>query len=388
MGDTIHKSFSQRSPGFMQRIKTRHITRSPCLPTQATSPPSSTTCCAFNELSSTRTARERSFTGWPHVTPSAEAMCAEGWFWCKVADRVICIYCDTICHRWTYIDDPYEVHRRLAPRCPLVRSKSSPSTKQPPATINHNFQDTLQPRHPSMSAIPRRLESFNNPCWTQTSPSPADLVQAGFFYSGSGQAVTCFYCDGSLHQWGSNDSPTIEHARWFPTCLYARHLCGDPLHYRIQAAKKQLAMKKNEIDADTLVRLVAARLDLPIVQRLRTQYRLSVIQRCIEDQLKINHDDFASDIDLAMSCLILQKQLDIIKGDASKIIVPTQNQPADSPNATTDVQLKECSVCLTEERQIACIPCGHLSACVPCGYSLKSCPVCRENIQSFVRIYS
>ena len=46
-----------------------------------------------------------------------------------------------------------------------------------------------------------------------------------------------------------------------------------------------------------------------------------------------------------------------------------------------------CVLCLTEEKRLACIPCGHLATCVPCGHSLRSCPICRKEIEAFVRIY-
>jgi hypothetical protein len=46
-----------------------------------------------------------------------------------------------------------------------------------------------------------------------------------------------------------------------------------------------------------------------------------------------------------------------------------------------------CVLCLTEEKRLACIPCGHLAACVPCAHSLRSCPICRREIEAFVRIY-
>jgi hypothetical protein len=46
-----------------------------------------------------------------------------------------------------------------------------------------------------------------------------------------------------------------------------------------------------------------------------------------------------------------------------------------------------CVLCWTEEKRLACIPCGHLATCVPCGHSLRSCPICRRQIEAFVRIY-
>jgi hypothetical protein len=44
-------------------------------------------------------------------------------------------------------------------------------------------------------------------------------------------------------------------------------------------------------------------------------------------------------------------------------------------------------LCFTEEKRLACIPCGHFATCVACGHSLRSCPICRREIEAFVRIY-
>jgi hypothetical protein len=238
-----------------------------------------------------------------------------------------------------------------------------------------------------MCEVIRRQETFNNPSWTQTLPSAEDLALAGFFYSGTGNSVTCFNCNGSLYQWSEGDSPKVEHARWFPNCQYAKHLCGDRLHADIQTTKKQLAIEKSGFDKETLIRLVNARLDLPVVQRLREKYSLAIIKRCIEDQLKAHQDDFKSDNDLAMACLILQKQIDVIQGKPEKVITPSQDQTLIDSKEVPIKKLDDCLICLTEERQLACMPCGHLCACVSCGYALRTCPICRQKIESFVRIY-
>ncbi|CAF3347240.1 unnamed protein product [Rotaria sp. Silwood1] len=47
-----------------------------------------------------------------------------------------------------------------------------------------------------------------------------------------------------------------------------------------------------------------------------------------------------------------------------------------------------CVLCLTEEKRLACIPCGHMATCVACGRSLRSCPICRRKIKTFIRIYT
>jgi hypothetical protein len=337
----------------------------------------------FNESESIRQSRIHSLSHWPHFTPSCESMASSGWFACNVNDRVICIYCNTICHQWTINDDPAEVHARLAPQCPFVRSM--PSIQHLPKIINDSLDEKLEPAHPTMAEISHREATFTKCTWTTNSPSVENLVRAGFFCPGVENTVTCFYCSGSLHKWGPNDNPMIEHARWFPNCTYAKHLCGNNLYEKIQMSKKRV-LPENKITQAELSRIVAARIDLPVVERLRSKYQMSIIKRCIEDQWRIKNDDFKSDADLNMACLILQKQIDIIKGCKDKIIIPSINQQSEISTEPSKHSLGECLICLTEEKQLACMPCGHLCACVPCGYALRKCPVCREKIQCFMRI--
>ena len=335
------------------------------------------------EAKSLREVRIRTLSHWPHVVPCAESMANAGWFSCNISDRVICIYCNTICHQWTEVDDPVKVHTEFAPQCPFVLSLRD--IKLPLKIVNTLLNNLCEPLHPNMANIIRRQETFVNPTWTNTSPSIDDFVRAGFFFAGVSNTVTCFYCDGSLHTWGKDDNPLVEHTRWFPTCLYARHACGEQLYQRILMAKKRL-LTENKLTQDELNRLVAARLDLPIVQRLRFRYKLGIIKRCFEEQLRMKNDDFASDLDLVMACYLVQAQIDNIQGYEDRIIVPSKRRQSENSIQESNELQGECLVCLSEEKQVACIPCGHFCACVPCGYALKSCPVCRKKIQRFLRI--
>jgi hypothetical protein len=313
--------------------------------------------CKYNyrlvEVKTLQEIRRRTFSHWPrHSKPSTEQMVAAGFFGCNVGDRVICLYCNLICQQWiSDTDDPIEVHKTLSPKCAYVQSMlihPEPSSalilnevsinnlnNQTPGANNTNqlrFDPIVYttPCHSLYSDITKRLESFTR--WThEPSPSVDDLVRAGFFYTGAGSVVTCFYCSGSLQNWGTNDNPVTEHARWFSHCPYARQLCGDDLHRKIQEAKRlrqgndlySFFLREREKylfsffiehdqanqsvgttqngntsssnygklqvnDASMVSRYVAARLDLSISQSLLDKdYKLSVIKRCWEDQLQL-----------------------------------------------------------------------------------------------------
>jgi hypothetical protein len=91
--------------------------------------------------------------------------------------------------------------------------------------------------HPNYTSIPSRQATFET--WAdESSPSVDDLVRAGFFYTKKKTTVTCFYCNGSLQNWGVNDNPLIEHIRWFPHCQYAKQLSGNELYNKVQEAKR------------------------------------------------------------------------------------------------------------------------------------------------------
>ena len=47
-----------------------------------------------------------------------------------------------------------------------------------------------------------------------------------------------------------------------------------------------------------------------------------------------------------------------------------------------------CKICLTREKNILFLPCGHFVSCNGCVFQLKTCPVCRSNIHGVHRVYN
>jgi hypothetical protein len=350
-------------------------------------------------------------------------------------------------HNWSETDRPYEIHRLKSPRCLFVRTtekKAATSQRLVPvanATINDvpNGQTIVGAVHAEYSLVCRRHQTFQNwPEAEQSSlPSIESFVDAGFFYTGDKTIVRCFYCNGALRNWQSSDDPKVEHARWFPQCQYIRQFIGENLYQAIQRKNRELRAQQNLQETsngepsqyvpwtnDEIDRMVKARLDLPVVEKLRKEgYSMAIIRKVYEMQLRFKKDDFKTDVDLRVACLILDKQVKLINGNEANILIPSNwmtlyiddkgnvTEPHPEIKQTTEVPKIEttkvitpvaprprlpakieepsvCVLCLTTERQVACLPCGHLTSCVACGHSLKTCPICRATVKAFVRIYT
>ncbi|CAF1641786.1 unnamed protein product, partial [Didymodactylos carnosus] len=177
----------------------------------------------LRELAPLNEIRKRTYSHWQLISPTGSQMIESGFFNCNVGDRVICIYCNLVCQQWMLTDDPSEIHKLLSPDCCFVKSNLVYSTT-PTRTILCETAGVptdceivrIQACNQQFMEIPKRHATFAT--WPAEAPlqSIDDLVRAGFFYTGTKTIVTCFYCNGSLQNWGEDDNPTIEHARWFP----------------------------------------------------------------------------------------------------------------------------------------------------------------------------
>lgn len=73
---------------------------------------------------------------------------------------------------------------------------------------------------PYMAKAFDRLISFNQSSWMKYIVDPQALSDAGFYYTGVGDKVKCFCCDGVIGDWNFTDNPWEEHAFWFPNCKF------------------------------------------------------------------------------------------------------------------------------------------------------------------------
>ena len=174
-----------------------------------------------------------------------------------------CAFCNNCVGDWVEGDDPMTEHRHLFPLCPFVLGQEvgnipiggEASRQQEPSRVSgedvtgwnprqfmphsgpekYNFGADSEsmgilkhsgPLHPQYATLEARLRTFREwpPALRQ---QPKDLAEAGFYYIGLSDQVKCFYCDGGLRNWQSEDEPWKEHARWFDKCVFVRLVKGD-----------------------------------------------------------------------------------------------------------------------------------------------------------------
>ena len=99
----------------------------------------------------------------------------------------------------------------------------------------------------------------------------------------------------------------------------------------------------------------------------------------------------AEEIDIeALPLLSISDLVDIsIKpDDAEKLLVAAAAPPAAPPPPVATPSTQECPLCMDGDREIALVPCGHV-LCAGCAgrHARESCPMCRQDVASTMRVY-
>lgn len=207
--------------------------------------------------------RLASFVNWtiPFIQPSDLARA--GFYSLNNFDSCKCAFCDNCVGDWVEGDDPMTEHRNLFPMCPFINGyqvgniplsgddqvptspghdEAGPRWSQvhrEPNSVNEKGMNSMiqggeqlgilkhsGPAHPQKATFEARLRTFRD--WPPAlKQKPKDLAEAGFIYIGTSDQVKCFFCDGGLRNWHSDDEPWKEHARWFNKCVFVRLIKGD-----------------------------------------------------------------------------------------------------------------------------------------------------------------
>ncbi|NXR10187.1 BIR7B protein, partial [Semnornis frantzii] len=181
--------------------------------------------------------RLRTFQQWPDTSPvSPRDLVKAGFFFVGPRDDVQCFCCGGVLKDWAHGSCPIAEHLKFFPSCKFIRGEDVGNQEMLPLqeisdTVDGQFLSLSQgigseetalpnePEYPEMATEEMRLSTFQN--WPQyTDISPEQLARAGFYYTGQGDVVRCFHCDGGVRSWSFGDDPWREHAKWYPECEF------------------------------------------------------------------------------------------------------------------------------------------------------------------------
>lgn len=83
----------------------------------------------------------------------------------------------------------------------------------------------------------------------------------------------------------------------------------------------------------------------------------------------------------------LVEEFEIVRKKPKQQIKPPQLSGTDIP---TEKREDACIICVTNKKCCAVIPCGHLLFCISCAkaHPSEKCPMCREPVEKFTRIFN
>lgn len=180
-----------------------------------------------------------------------------GFYYFRQPDVARCYFCKIELANWQHDDVVTQEHLRWSPYCPLMKKRPTDNVPivenfldqladvvsdvtgttdetsntgsalavsiQPPTiepiALAEDSVPTYNPKHPIYKLEVERLASFKQ--WPKSmKQTPAQMADAGFFYTGNGDIVQCFCCGGALSGWLSEDDPWVEHATHYSGCFY------------------------------------------------------------------------------------------------------------------------------------------------------------------------
>ncbi|CAF3734935.1 unnamed protein product [Rotaria sp. Silwood1] len=370
------------------------------------------------EPDSLQQCRRHTFCQWSHRGAlSSGCMAGAGFFSCDIGDRSTCLYCNLTCEQWTpNVDNPSEVHKTLSPTCLYVTEKLR--LVEPPPIVNGNISSMAaianSPVHAPNNINPFLLSTFTRPaaqnqshstvhrstasaptCPVDNSLSIDELIQTNTTSTEYQFDVNKFCCKDLLDHWDPDDNSKIEDDRWFPHWANGKQLYGEQLYHKIQEANRahQLRINSKRLSEKANPDVITNTNTTPNSRQslMSNKSVLSIIERCWQRKLQEKHERSVCYRDLLIIRFIQQNQIELGKN----IIIPCVQMKQISEEAIKRHQeipeqrripVESCVVCSVEERQLAFLPCGHLSTCVPCGHSLRSCPLCRQKIEAYVAI--
>ena len=232
---------------------------------------------------------------------------------------------------------------------------------------------TDKPRYPEFAFTHKRQASFET--WPSYLPiKPDTLVESGFYYSGEGDLVKCFFCCAVFSEWENDNIPNIEHIKLNPICPFM-NLTFDRQYIdnvsKLNSTQQQETRYKDPMTHATVLSCIQNGFDEKLV-KLAIDRFYEIYQHMEFDSTSFTEMLFNLEDEISMC----------VKEDTSSQISTTSETVKSEPESKSFT----CSICYEDVSiLIIFVPCGHMNCCVMCCVSVDKCPVCRKLIKGMIR---
>lgn len=165
--------------------------------------------------------RLETFKHWPSWAGARpEDLAREGFYYTGIRDEVRCVSCDQLLRLWRPNDDIRQRHQHYSPNCSFYNAEFPHSSQiirnsVPPHSLGLPETNASSDMRYEEKRL-RSFQGFPSSCPVQ----PAELAQAGFYFTGKSDAVQCFSCHIALRGWEKGDTAEGEHRRHNPFCSF------------------------------------------------------------------------------------------------------------------------------------------------------------------------
>lgn len=205
--------------------------------------------------------RYASFLQLPWHYPDFEERVQFGFHYIGPNDTVCCAFCELKIGGWQSFESSFNEHKRWNENCPFLKGKSVGNNRMKDFDLSvvslfywrrdlpEDLDCSLQPEfrlaiHKSYLDISSRSESFDmKTSYKFSTIQSKTWASAGFFYSQIEYSICCFSCNGRMDNYEENIlhvSPAVEHAIFYPKCVYLNAVQGTYFVEMIQAFKHEI----------------------------------------------------------------------------------------------------------------------------------------------------
>ena len=208
---------------------------------------------------------KRSKAGWPHKTPSVEAIALAGFHYKPQAvgsDNVVCYLCSRALDGWEPDDDPLVEHLKFSPDCgyaicqSIAQSEGAKRARRESGEeARDDEQETEDPTSERLVEARRKTFEIGWPHETKRgwTCKTEKMVEAGWHFAPTEECedfASCSWCRLGLDGWEPKDDPFEEHHRRAPECPFFSW-AGTTAPSKRPKAKKARASKSRTSNART-----------------------------------------------------------------------------------------------------------------------------------------